>query len=116
MRVLVAEGEMQLAQALVRAFHREGIEAEAAYDGKSAVEVLSRGRHDVVVLDADAPGRGVCRALLLAQPTTRVLVLSINDSDESQLASLAQGASDHLAKPFQFSELMKRVRVLAGDL
>ena len=115
MRVLIAEDERRVADAIARGLRREGLAVDVARDGDSALHRARVVSYDVVVLDRDLPelhGDDVCRTLSLEQPTTKVLMLTGSDALEDVVEGLALGADDYLGKPFRFAELVARVRAL----
>ena len=116
MRVLVAEDERRVADAVVRGLRREGLAVDLAPDGASALFKARVYDYDVVVLDRDLPelhGDEVCRTLAAEQPDTKVLMLTASGTLDDLDDGLALGADDYLAKPFAFAELVARVHALA---
>jgi two-component system, OmpR family, response regulator VanR len=116
MRVLVAEDERKVAQALARGLRREGMAVDVAYDGAAALDKARLHPYDVVVLDRDLPllhGDEVCRSLRADDTTSRVLMLTAAAGLDDLVDGLALGADDYLAKPFAFAELLARLRALA---
>jgi two-component system, OmpR family, response regulator VanR len=115
MRVLIAEDERRVAEAVARGLRREGMAVDVAHDGEDA---LHKGRvhdYDVVVLDRDLPerhGDEVCRTLSAERPLTRILMLTAADGEQDLVDGLAMGADDYVPKPFSFPELVARVRAL----
>jgi two-component system response regulator VanR len=115
MRVLIAEDERRVADAIARGLRREGLAVDVARDGDSALHRARVVSYDVVVLDRDLPelhGDDVCRTLSVEQPATKVLMLTGSDALEDVVEGLALGADDYLGKPFRFAELVARVRAL----
>jgi DNA-binding response OmpR family regulator len=116
MRVLVAEDERRVADAVARGLRREGVAVDVAPDGASALFKARVTDYDVVVLDRDLPeihGDDVCRALASEQPETKVLMLTASGTLDDLVDGLALGADDYLPKPFAFAELVARVHALA---
>jgi two-component system, OmpR family, response regulator VanR len=116
MRVLVAEDEQRVAEAVARGLRREGSAVDVALDGTSALAKARAFDYDVLVLDRDLPethGDVVCRAVNAERPETRVLMLTAYGEVDDLVEGLAMGADDYLAKPFAFGELVARVRALA---
>ena len=116
MRVLVAEDEPRVADAIARGLRRGGAAVDVASDGARALEKARVYAYDVVVLDRDLPGihgDDVCRALNLEQPDTKVLMVTAARSVDDLVDGLALGADDYLGKPFRFAELAARVQALA---
>jgi DNA-binding response OmpR family regulator len=116
MRVLIAEDERRLAEAIARGLRREGIAVDVSLDGSEALVKARVVRYDVVVLDRDLPGLHgdeVCRALREERPELGILMLTAAAELEDLVGGLALGADDYLRKPFRFAELVARVRALA---
>ncbi|GII20483.1 DNA-binding response regulator [Planosporangium mesophilum] len=114
-RVLVVEDEANLADAIARGLRREGMAVDVAYDGSDGHEMAFVTRYDVVVLDRDLPGMHgdeICAALVSAGALTRVLMLTASGSVADRVEGLQLGADDYLPKPFDFTELVARVRAL----
>ena len=116
MRVLVAEDEEFLADAIARGLRREGMAVDVALTGDDALDKARVHPYDVVVLDRDLPGMhgdDVCRALLADGHAARVLMLTASAAVDDRVAGLSLGADDYLGKPFAFTELVARLRALA---
>jgi len=116
MRVLVVEDFEVLAAAIGTGLRREGMAVDVVLDGDDALEHLAVTRYDVVVLDRDLPGTHgdeVCRRLVAGQSGSRVLMLTAASTVRDRVDGLGLGADDYLPKPFDFAELVARVRALA---
>ena len=116
MRVLVAEDHEVLATAIVAGLRREGMAVDLALHGGDALDRLSSTRYDVVVLDRDLPvvhGDEVCRRVVAGDSGSRVLMLTAASTVRDKVDGLGLGADDYLAKPFDFAELVARLRALA---
>jgi DNA-binding response OmpR family regulator len=116
MRVLVTEDDEILAAAVAAGLRREGMAVDVALDGDAALERVAVSRYDVVVLDRDLPGvhgDDVCRALTAGRAESRVLMLTAARSVRDRVEGLDLGADDYLPKPFDFAELVARIRALA---
>ncbi len=88
---------------------------DISYDGADALSHVSVNVYDVVVLDRDLPavhGDQVCRALVDQQAEARVLMLTAASTIADRVEGLELGADDYLPKPFEFAELVARVRAL----
>jgi len=115
MRVLVTEDDEILASAVAAGLRREGMAVDVTLDGAAALERLAVNRYDVVVLDRDLPGvhgDDVCRTLAAGGSGTRVLMLTAARSVRERVEGLDLGADDYLPKPFDFGELVARIRAL----
>ena len=116
MRVLIAEDEARLADAIARGLRRQGMAVDLAPDGDSALAKARVVRYDVLVLDRDLPGThgdDVCRTVRSERPETGILMLTAAGTLEDMVQGLSLGADDYLAKPFRFAELVARVQALA---
>jgi DNA-binding response OmpR family regulator len=116
MRVLIAEDERRLADAIARGLRREGMAVDLAPDGTDALLKARVVRYDVLVLDRDLPGihgDDVCRALRGERPETGILMLTAAGTLEDLVEGLSLGADDYLPKPFRFAELVARIHALA---
>lgn len=116
MRVLVAEDERRLADAIARGLRREGMAVDLAPDGSDALVKARVIRYDVIVLDRDLPsvhGDDVCRAVRDERPETGILMLTAAGTLEDVVQGLSLGADDYLPKPFRFAELLARIHALA---
>ena len=115
MRVLVVEDQERLARALAEGLRREGMAVDISLDGDDALAHAAVYRYDVVVLDRDLPavhGDQVCRRLVADHGQTRVLMLTAASTISDRVEGLELGADDYLSKPFEFAELVARVRAL----
>lgn len=115
MRVLVAEDEQLLADAVADGLRRRSMAVDVCYDGTAALERIGVNDYDVLVLDRDLPGAHgdeVCRAVLEGGGDTRVLMLTAATSIHDRVEGLGLGADDYLTKPFAFAELVARVLAL----
>jgi DNA-binding response OmpR family regulator len=114
-RVLVVEDFEILARTIGTGLRREGMAVDVVLDGDDALEHLAVTRYDVVVLDRDLPGTHgdeVCRQIAAAHSSSRVLMLTAASSVRERVDGLGIGADDYLPKPFDFAELVARVRAL----
>jgi DNA-binding response OmpR family regulator len=115
MRVLVAEDVEDLAVAIAVGLRREGMAVDVVLDGVAALDHLDVTPYDVVVLDRDLPGMhgdDVCRRLMAGQSGTRVLMLTAASTVRDRVEGLGLGADDYLVKPFDFAELVARIRAI----
>jgi DNA-binding response OmpR family regulator len=115
MRVLVVEDFEILARTIGTGLRREGMAVDVVLDGDDALEHLAVTRYDVVVLDRDLPGvhgDDVCRTIVTAHPASKVLMLTASSTVKERVDGLGLGADDYLPKPFDFAELVARIRAL----
>ncbi|SFF24599.1 DNA-binding response regulator, OmpR family, contains REC and winged-helix (wHTH) domain [Actinoplanes philippinensis] len=116
MRVLVVEDHQKLNALIAAGLRREAMAVDSAFDGGSALERTAVTRYDVVVLDRDLPGvhgDDVCRRIVADGSGARVLMLTAAGAIRDRVEGLGMGADDYLPKPFDFAELVARVRALA---
>jgi DNA-binding response OmpR family regulator len=115
-RVLVAEDDAVLAGAVAVGLRREGMAVDVALDGDDARARLALNDYDVVVLDRDLPGTHgdeLCRSLVAEGSASRVLMLTAASTVKDRVEGLGLGADDYLPKPFEFAELVARIRAVA---
>lgn len=115
MRVLVVEDHAVLARTVALGLRREGMAVDVALDGVDALDRLAVTGYDVVILDRDLPavhGDEVCRRMVEQHHDARVLMLTASGSVQDRVRGLELGADDYLPKPFDFGELVARVRAL----
>lgn len=115
MKLLVVEDERRLAGILAEGFTEAGYVVDVAYDGEQAEKLAVSQDYDVIVLDVMLPGKNglaVCRELRRRRTDAAILMLTARDTLEDKVTGLDCGADDYLTKPFQFPELLARVRSL----
>lgn len=115
MRVLVVEDLEDLAVAIGAGLRREGMAVDVVLDGSDAQAHLAVNAYDVVVLDRDLPGvhgDDICRTLAAERSMTKVMMLTAASTVKDRVDGLGLGADDYLPKPFDFAELVARIRAL----
>ena len=115
MRLLLVEDDVKLARALARGLRRHAYAVDVADDGEQALMRAAVYDYDAIVLDVMLPGGdgfGVCRALRGRGLAAPVLMLTARDAVDDRIVGLDAGADDYLAKPFDFGELLARIRAL----
>ncbi|MGI5216060.1 response regulator transcription factor [Plantactinospora sp. CA-290183] len=116
MRVLIVEDHRVLADTIAEGLRHEAMAVDVVYDGAAATERVAVNEYDVLVLDRDLPGvhgDDVCRTVAGSGSGTRVLMLTASSAVPDRVAGLTLGADDYLSKPFDFTELVARIRALA---
>jgi two-component system, OmpR family, response regulator len=111
--ILVVDDEARITNFVFRALTAEGFAVETAENGTDALKLGTSGRYDLVLLDLLLPGIdgvSVLEQLLTAQPDQPVLVLSAVSDARARVRCLQLGAADYLAKPFDLTELLLRIR------
>jgi len=115
MRILLAEDDGMLADAVTRALVQAAHAVDLARDGSEADRALSTNEYDLAILDVGLPvfdGFEVLRRLRDRRSPVPVMMLTVRDSIEDRVAGLDLGADDYLTKPFHLFELEARVRAL----
>lgn len=115
MRVLVVEDDAKLAHLLAKGLRENAYAVDAVGDGETALELAAMNEYDAVVLDLGLPRRSgleVCRTLRQRRSAVPILILTARDAVPDRVAGLDAGADDYLTKPFDFDELLARVRAL----
>lgn len=116
MRVLIAEDEPYLAEAIRDGLRLEAIAADIAADGAIALELLGVNSYDAVVLDRDLPhisGDEVARQIVASGSGTRIIMVTAADRLDDKVSGFEVGADDYLTKPFAMRELVLRLRALS---
>jgi two-component system OmpR family response regulator len=116
MRFLIVDDDIGLASVIRRGLRKEGLLADVAVKGEDALWMAASSPYDALTLDMLLPGMGgleVCRRLRADQVQTPILMLTARDAVEDRIAGLDAGADDYLVKPFDFRELVARLRALA---
>ncbi|HEX4033740.1 MAG TPA: response regulator transcription factor [Solirubrobacteraceae bacterium] len=114
--MLVVEDFEVMARSIAIGLRREGIAVDVVLDGTDALAHLALTRYDVVVLDRDLPGvhgDEICRHIVAERPGSRILMLTAASTVKERVDGLGLGADDYLPKPFDFAELVARVRALS---
>lgn len=114
--MLIVEDEAYLAEALRTGLSHESIAADIAADGDAALTAVALTPYDVILLDRDLPGThgdDVCRILNERPDRPAILMLTAARRLDDKIDGFEKGADDYLAKPFEFAELLARVRALA---
>jgi heavy metal response regulator len=115
MRLLVVEDEIKVASFLKRGLEEAGHVVDVAHTGADGEYLAALNAYDVLVLDVmlpDKDGRQVCRDLRAKGVNTPALVLTAKDSTQDKILGYDSGANQYLTKPFDFNELLARVRAL----
>ena len=115
MRVLLVEDDSRIASLLAKGLREQAYAVDIARDGEHALYQTAINEYDLVVLDVMLPlkdGRTVCRELRAGGFLAPILMLTARDAVEDRVAGLDSGADDYLTKPFDFAELLARLRAL----
>ena len=115
MRLLVVEDDPRLARLIARGLREEAYAVDVCENGPDAIVQAVVNTYDAIILDVMLPGIdgfGVVSTLRARHVRTPVLMLTARDAVADRIAGLDQGADDYLAKPFDFGELLARLRAL----
>ena len=115
MRLLIAEDERSLSKALTVILEKNNYSVDAAYDGEEALDYLSVGQYDGLILDIMMPkmdGLTVLRRLRAKGNNIPVLMLTSKSEIDDRVTGLDCGANDYLTKPFDTKELLARIRAM----
>ncbi len=115
MRLLVVEDQKDLNEIIVRKLTNEHYSVDACYTGNDALDFIRCAEYDGIILDIMLPGVtgiGVIREMRASGNNTPVLLLTAMGTVEDRVAGLDAGADDYLVKPFDFNELLARVRAI----
>jgi DNA-binding response OmpR family regulator len=122
MRLLLVEDDARIARFVAKGLREQSYAVDVATNGDDALYQAAINAYDLVVLDVMIPGRdgfAVCRELREAGQKIPILMLTAKDAVEDRIAGLDFGADDYLTKPFEFRELLARLRALlrrSGEL
>jgi DNA-binding response OmpR family regulator len=114
-RILLVEDEPRMAGLIAKGLREHSYAVDIARDGERALYDAAVNSYDLVILDVMLPGQdgySVCRALRSSGLAVPILMLTALDAVDDRVAGLDSGADDYLAKPFDFKELLARLRAL----
>lgn len=115
MHLLLVEDDLSLAGTVSRGLREASFEVDLATTGPDALRMASAGSYDAMVLDVRLPGMDgleVCRRLRANEQRIPILMLTALDAVDQRIAGLDAGADDYLSKPFEFGELLARLRAI----
>jgi len=115
MRILVVEDESKIADLIKKGLESEGYAVDIAADGEQGFVKGKKDIYDLIILDLMLPkkdGLDVCKEIRRAKVETPILMLTARDSIKNKIDGLDVGADDYLTKPFDFGELLARIRAL----
>jgi len=114
-RILFAEDDSGVQRFVAKGLKEQAYAVDLASDGPNALELAEINDYDLIILDVMLPGRNgfeICRRLRELGQKVPVLMLTARDAVEDRVAGLDHGADDYLTKPFEFRELLARMRAL----
>ena len=114
-KILVVEDEKDLNNIITKHLKKNNFSVDSVFDGEEAIDFLEYGSYDLVILDVMMPkmnGYEVVKHLRENKNETAVLMLTAKDGVEDKVKGLDLGADDYLIKPFDFTELLARIRAI----
>ncbi|ATL48418.1 DNA-binding response regulator [Chitinophaga caeni] len=113
-KILVVEDEVKVANAVKKGLEENGFEVDLAFDGKIGRSMATNNVYDLVILDLNLPhynGYDICRVIREKSNAVPVIMLTALGDMEDKMQAFDLGADDYLVKPFDFRELLARIRV-----
>lgn len=115
MKILIVEDEPKVASFIKKGLEENQYEADVAYDGITAEKIVLQYNYDLIILDIIIPyinGIELCKKIKISHPHTPVLMLTALGTTDDKVAGFDAGADNYLVKPFEFRELLARVKAL----
>lgn len=115
MKILIVEDEPKVASFLNQGLSEQGFNTEVVYDGQMGLKMAQRNQYDLILVDIIIPyinGLELCRSIKEVQPQVPVIMLTALGTTDDKLSGFDAGADDYLVKPFEFKELLARIRAL----
>lgn len=114
-KILIVEDEPQILQFIKQGLEENGFESDFAYDGECGRKLAQTNKYDIILLDIIVPqlnGLELCKIIRETNNTTKIIMLTALGSLNDKLEGFEAGADDYLVKPFDFPELLARVKSL----
>ncbi|MFD2245546.1 response regulator transcription factor [Pontibacter ruber] len=115
MRILLVEDEPKVASFIKKGLEEQAYEVDQAYDGLFGVKLALQNEYDLIILDIILPnlnGLDACREIRKHNANVSILMLTALGTTDDKITGLDAGADDYLTKPFEFKELLARIRAL----
>jgi two-component system, OmpR family, copper resistance phosphate regulon response regulator CusR len=115
MKILIVEDEVKVAEFLKKGLEEQGYQTDVAYDGQMGEKLALRNQYDILLLDVILPvinGYELCKRIREKKPHIPILMLTALGTTDDKLSGFDSGADDYLVKPFEFKELLARIRAL----
>lgn len=115
MKILVVEDEIKVAEFLKKGLEEQDYSVDVAYDGQMGEKLALRNNYDILLLDVILPlinGYELCKRIREKKPQIPILMLTALGTTEDKLTGFDSGTDDYLVKPFEFNELLARIRAL----
>ncbi|HTQ63834.1 MAG TPA: response regulator transcription factor [Puia sp.] len=114
-KILIVEDEIKIADTLQAGLRECGYYAEVAYDGKVAEKFLTNRSYDLIILDVNLPGMNgydLCKLARIRHPSLPIMMLTSMSTLTDKIEGYNAGTDDYLVKPFEFRELIMKIRAL----
>jgi DNA-binding response OmpR family regulator len=114
-KILLVEDEKKIADTLSKGLKELGYHIETAYDGKIGLRLFESGRFNLVITDINLPGMNgydLCKAIRSRNQHIPIIMLTALSATDDKIEGFDSGADDYLVKPFEFKELLARIRAL----
>lgn len=115
MKILVVEDEKDLNRVITKHLKKNNYSVDSCFDGEQALNYVLYGEYDLIITDIMMPkidGYELIKQLRVKGNSTPVIMLTAKDSLDDKILGLDSGADDYIVKPFEFDELLARIRVL----
>ena len=115
MKILVVEDEKDLNRVITKHLKKNNYSVDSCFDGEEALDYISYGEYDLIITDIMMPkidGYGLIKQLRNDKNSTPVIMLTAKEGLDDKILGLDSGADDYIVKPFEFDELLARIRVL----
>lgn len=115
MKILVVEDEKDLNRVITKHLKKNNYSVDSCFDGEQALDYVLYGEYDLIITDIMMPkidGYEFIKQLRVKGNSTPVIMLTAKDSLDDKILGLDSGADDYIVKPFEFDELLARIRVL----
>jgi two-component system copper resistance phosphate regulon response regulator CusR len=116
MKILVIEDEQQVSSLIKQGLEEQSMTVDVAYDGQLGERLALSRDYDVILLDIVIPGINgfdLCKIIKKEKPTTPILMLTTLSTTADKVTGFDSGADDYLLKPFEFEELIARIKALS---
>lgn len=114
-KILVIEDQKRLADSIKKGLEENGYESDVAYDGMLGMQYALLNKYNLVILDINLPlvnGYDICKSIRENQSAIPVIMLTARGAIEDKILGFDSGTDDYLVKPFEFKELLLRIRSL----
>lgn len=115
MKLLLVEDEVKIALTLKKGLEEQGYQIDLAYDGFEGTQKFELNKYDLILLDINLPkrnGHDLCKLIRTKNDLIPIIMLTAFNTMDSKLKGFDYGADDYISKPFEFKELVARIRAL----